>query len=300
MRQNQLEHQAIRFHDEAAPQSAAASRLVAVTACYMGRGRAGDMIALPPRTLLHAGPPLHRKRPLSPALARAVAAAACREGLASNPQDALAMVATGQIGLRPAQDFNVVTTLATVVGRSSMLACVSDRDDASLTAYAVIGAEESPYEPGVAVPLGGLMVERDPNSIGSRLAAAARKCVLRAAENVPDCTLVTALGANGTAVGVQISCLGRMWLSSDELWARFLYPQLRRVDKGILGSGDLLLRCALSQHGTGRLWILDARDRIDGTDNPGGDMVRQIPSGLFAACLSNVRTRHWSTCVPLH
>jgi hypothetical protein len=288
------------LYDEGGPPSLAAARLISVRPCFAGCAPASDLLDIAPRTLLHAGPPLHKKRALSPTLRAAVAAAACRERFAAGAEEALAMIGAGDITLRPAQDFNVVTSLGTVVGPSSVLARVADRDDGALTAFAVGGAEEMPYEAGVEVPLSGVLIERDPEAIASRLAAAARKCVLRAAENIADCTIVTAVGSNGTAVGVQISSLGRLWLSSDDLWARFMYPQLRRADKGILGCGDLLLRCALSRRGEGRLWILDARDRAEGRDNPGGEMVRQIPSGLFTAVLSNIRARHWSTSIPLH
>ncbi len=284
-------------------QSLALARMLAVTPCFAGCGRAGDLLtlpALPARTLLHAGPPLSGRRAASPTLLAAVVAAARRDGFAATDGEARAMLAAGDIKLRPAQDFNVVTTLDTVVGPSSTLACVVDRKDAERRAFAVATEADVPYESGVQLPFGGALLESNPGSAASRLAAAARKCVLQAVENIAGCTIVTALGANGTAVGLQMSGLGRLWLSTDDLWLKLLYPQLRRVDRGILAGGDLLLRCALVRRGEGAFWLLDAKDRLSGAETPAVELARQIPSGLFTTGLSNIRSMHWSFFIPAH
>jgi hypothetical protein len=267
---------------------------------YLARcGRARDLLNLPDNTLLHAGPPIRATS--SPTLLGAAARTACREGLASNQDAARAMIAAGGIALRPAQDFNVVTTLDGVVGPSSDLACIEDRNDARRQAFVPAAPDAVPYELGVDVALGGVLLELDATSVLSRMAAGARKCVLLAAEGLPECTVVTALAANGTAIGLQISCLGRRWLSTDDLWLRLVYPQLRRVDRGILAGGDLLLRHALGRDGRGHgLGLLDASDRLYGIESPMTDMLRQIPSSLFTMGLSQARPVHWSMFVPPH
>jgi hypothetical protein len=238
---------------------------------------------------------------MSPTLLEAAIVAACREGLAKDQSAARAMIAEGGIALSPAQDFNVVTTLDYVVGPSSDLACIEDRGDSRRRAFVPAAQDAVPYELGVDVPLGGVLLELDATSVSSRVAAGARKCVLLAGEGQPECTVITALATNGTAIGLQISCLERRWLSTDDLWLRFGYPQLRRIDQGILASGDLLLRYAIGRRGGGRaLGLLDATDRLYGVESPMMDMLRQIPSGLFTMGLSKARPMHWSLFIPPH
>jgi hypothetical protein len=281
--------------------SLAHERMSAVEPYLAQCGQTRDFVGLPGGTLLHAGPPVLRHRPLSPTLLGAAIAAACREGMAKDQNAAREMIQDGSIALRPAQDFNVVTTLDYVVGPSSDLACVEDRNDVTRRAFVPAPPDAVPYELGVDVALGGVLLELDATSVLSRMAAGARKCVLLAGEGLPECTVITALATNGTAIGLQISCLGRRWLSTDDLWLRFFHPQLRRTDRGILASGDLLLRHALNRRGGGSsLGLLDATDRLYGVESPMMDMLRQVPAGLFTMGLSKVRPVHWSLFIPPH
>jgi hypothetical protein len=181
------------------------------------------------------------------------------------------------------------------VGPGSRLACVRDRNDPQREAFTPLN-EESPYELGVDVPFNGVLIERDRRAPAARLAAAARKCILRAGEGVPGCTIVTALGANGSAVGMQISALGRQWLTTDTLWLRLIHPRLRRPDEGILAAGDDLVRLALGAGGGARE-ALDARDQVA---SDASAQLRQIPAGLFTMGLARVRPANWSVMIPPH
>lgn len=87
--------------------------------------------ALGAHVLLHAGPPFHD---LPPAPVRQAAVQAILfEGLAADAAGAQALLAIGEVELRPAQDHGVVTPLAQVVSASMPMAVVGD---AHRTAFA--------------------------------------------------------------------------------------------------------------------------------------------------------------------
>ncbi len=95
-------------------------------------------LALAPRTLLHAGPPLtDPTRPPAVILSSAVMTA-LYEGWAGDEAAAEAMVADGRITLAPAQDRGCVTPLAAVVSASTPLLRVVDPADAAHVAWAPV------------------------------------------------------------------------------------------------------------------------------------------------------------------
>lgn len=75
------------------------------------------------KVLLHAGPPLQGAAPA--AIRHAAVQALVFERWARNDKEALELLASGEIALRPAQDFDIVTPLAQVVSPSMPLAVVS-------------------------------------------------------------------------------------------------------------------------------------------------------------------------------
>ncbi len=80
---------------------------------------------LPPRVLLHAGPPF-RGPPPAPVVNAAVQALLF-ESLAPDESAARELIARGEIQLRPAQDHGIVTPLAQVVSASMLLVAVKQR-----------------------------------------------------------------------------------------------------------------------------------------------------------------------------
>jgi hypothetical protein len=86
----------------------------------------GSFVALPDKTLLHAGPPFQAGAVLPPPIRNAAAAAALFEGWSADFDDACAAIARGDIRLMPAQDFAVATPLAFVVSPSMPVLRVSD------------------------------------------------------------------------------------------------------------------------------------------------------------------------------
>jgi hypothetical protein len=79
---------------------------------------------LEPTVLLHAGPPFEGELPR--AVRNACVQALLFEGLAADEAHARAMLSTGAVELRPAQDHGVVTPLAQVVSASMPMAVVGD------------------------------------------------------------------------------------------------------------------------------------------------------------------------------
>lgn len=88
---------------------------------------AADAVGLEERMLLHAGPPFKDSRsPSMPILASAVMLC-LYEGWADSEESAEELIFSGQVTLRPAQVYGVVTPLAAVISPSTSLVEVVDR-----------------------------------------------------------------------------------------------------------------------------------------------------------------------------
>lgn len=110
----------------------AAARLLACQPAWSAVRNARDALGLPDRTLLHAGPPLSDPcRPPAPLLSSAVLAC-LHEGWANDMPTAEWLVRTGNVRLRPAQDFGAVTPLAAVLSPSTALVEISDMATADI------------------------------------------------------------------------------------------------------------------------------------------------------------------------
>lgn len=267
-----------------APLSAAAS--VPADLYFSGSAPAGALFDFPKGTLLHAGPPLSAKR-RSRALMSSAIAAACAEGLADDPVAAAGMIEDGDIALQPAQDFDVVTRVDSVVGPSCLLAGVANRDDPTRRALSPV--------PGGAVDLS----VGEPVTLDGCLAAAASKCLLRAFEALPGSTFVTSVASNGTAIGLQLSGLGRQWLTTDDLWLGGAIMRLQPIPAALLADGDWLIRHALLLRG--RVWHpYDASDWLYGRGPVAAEALRGIPASLFSMALAKVRPFHWALFLPPH
>lgn len=82
---------------------------------------------LPDRTLFHAGPAFKSLSNLPAPILNAASATAVQEGFADSLDSAISSIVAGEIHLRPAQDFGIVTPLAFVVGPSIYAVAVEDR-----------------------------------------------------------------------------------------------------------------------------------------------------------------------------
>jgi hypothetical protein len=110
------------YSDRATEKSAEAA--AGVDPLLAGAGKLSDFRDTGERTLLHAGPPL--RDPVCRPLLNAAAAAAMLEGWADGADDARAMIARGEIKLKPAQDNGVVVPLAFVAGPNTAMLRVID------------------------------------------------------------------------------------------------------------------------------------------------------------------------------
>lgn len=101
-------------------------RLYAVVPQWVAVRAAHEALALPMRTLLHAGPPfIDARQPSAPVLSSAVLCC-LYEGWAQTPKQAERMIREGDIVLHPAQAYDTVLPLAAVISPRSHLVEVRD------------------------------------------------------------------------------------------------------------------------------------------------------------------------------
>jgi hypothetical protein len=118
--------------------------LISVRPAWTRLARASDVIALPGRWLLHAGPPFaDPRKPCPPVLSSAVLAC-LYEGWAKSEREAERLIATGEVTLVPAQSQRCVTPLAAIVSPSTTLIVIEDEGGSVAPAYAPLGATGGP------------------------------------------------------------------------------------------------------------------------------------------------------------
>ncbi|MDQ2106680.1 YlbE family protein, partial [Azospirillum isscasi] len=122
----------------------AVERLLAAVPVWTETGTAGERIGLDRRTLLHAGPPFANPEEICPPVLNAAAAALLFEGMAEGVEEARALVRSGAVTLRPAQDLGVVTPLAAVVSRSMWLHVVEDAGGSGVRAHSPLNEGGGP------------------------------------------------------------------------------------------------------------------------------------------------------------
>ena len=131
------------------------------------------LVDLPAATLLHAGPPFEAPAEIPEPLLAVAAAAAAREGWRDGPASARAAVLAGEIALRPAQDFGVVTPLAFVVGPRAW--CLKVEDAAGRAPARIAPLNDGPpavaFRFGRATPEGEAYCARVAMALGPALAA---------------------------------------------------------------------------------------------------------------------------------
>jgi len=123
----------------------AAFKLMRVsTPVWSGMDTAHNAIDLPENVLLHAGPPFTSVVSVSKPILHSACVAAVFEGVAENFDQAEAMIVSGEIQLKPAQDYSVVTPLAAVVSSKMPLHRVVDLTDKNNTGFAPINGGSRP------------------------------------------------------------------------------------------------------------------------------------------------------------
>ncbi len=119
-------------------------QLISVEPQWCGIGKAGDLTSCPPNVLLHAGPPFNNVEEICKPILNSAFVAAVYEGLASDFRRAQAAIEAGGIKLEPAQDYNVVTPLASVVSYSMPLQIVQDGNNEKTQSFAPINGGSGP------------------------------------------------------------------------------------------------------------------------------------------------------------
>lgn len=114
--------------------------LIGVRPALHAIASARDAIGLPPRTLLHAGPPLRDPaRPPAP-LRSAIVATCLHEGWAEDAAEAEALLGTGALVLQPAQPHGCVTPLVGVISSGMPLFEVRDAAGGAVCVFAPVSA----------------------------------------------------------------------------------------------------------------------------------------------------------------
>ena len=104
---------------------------------WSGLELARDVIPMAEQVILHAGPPLSPNR-MAKAVSNSVVMAMLFEGWAADVQQAQEMLRSGEVALRPAQDFGVVVPLASVLSPSMSVHVVTDRNNSDIRAFSTI------------------------------------------------------------------------------------------------------------------------------------------------------------------
>ena len=122
----------------------AIQRLISVDPEWTGLGAARDLAGFENNILLHAGPQFSQAADISRPILNSACVAAVYQGLADSFEQAEQRIGEGHIQLRPAQDYNVVTPLASVVSASMQLQIIRDRNDPNRVAFGPINGGSGP------------------------------------------------------------------------------------------------------------------------------------------------------------
>lgn len=102
------------------------ARMSAVAPGFEGLAVARDAMTLPPRTVLHAGPPFRHGQPIAAPIRNSARVAAVFEGWARDFDEAGRQLDRGDIQLVPAQDYDAVVPLASVLSPGMRVQIVRD------------------------------------------------------------------------------------------------------------------------------------------------------------------------------
>ncbi|MBO0333127.1 DUF1116 domain-containing protein [Sneathiella sp. CAU 1612] len=148
-------------------------KLIAVEPILQRIAKLAELIpTLPDRTLLHAGPPFSDFNNIPKPMRHSIVATASLEGWATSEEDVFAKLQNGDLHLRPAQDFDVVTPLAFIVGPSVYCLEVVDQAAPGNRRFSPLNDGPAPYalRLGNGHPEGLALLRRLSTHIGPKLA----------------------------------------------------------------------------------------------------------------------------------
>lgn len=122
----------------------ALAALIAVDPEWSGLGEAAALTGTEPHVLLHAGPAFDDPSAITRPILNSACVAAVYEDLATDFHQARSAIRAGDLVLRPAQDYGVVTPLASVVSASMPLQVVRDRNNPECTAFSPLNGGGGP------------------------------------------------------------------------------------------------------------------------------------------------------------
>jgi len=122
----------------------ALSRILRVKPVWTEMQSAATAVHLAENTLLHAGPAFKNPSEIVKPILNSARVAAVFNGLAADFDEAEARIQAGEIVLKSAQDYDVVTPLAAVVSSNMLLHCVEDESDTQIKAFAPINGGNGP------------------------------------------------------------------------------------------------------------------------------------------------------------
>ena len=160
------------FRSSAATQ-ASYKKLIAVVPALTRIAKLEEMLpGLPDRALLHAGPPFRDMDRLPRPMINSLIAAAKHEGWAETEEEVLSQLQKSELHLLPAQDFDVVTPLAFIVGPSMYSLEVKDMAAPTHRRFSPLNDGPLPcaLRLGNGHPDGHTLLHRLTEHIGSKLA----------------------------------------------------------------------------------------------------------------------------------
>ena len=112
--------------DRSQANAAALAKIVAVDPKWTAVRPASEVIGLPDRVLLHAGPPLPDPKSLPPPMLNSAVLACLYEGWAKDDAEAEKLIASGEVKLEPSLTRRVSTPLVSMVSARTTVAVIRD------------------------------------------------------------------------------------------------------------------------------------------------------------------------------
>ncbi len=117
----------------------ALARILACVPVWSGVAGARDLLGLPDRTLLHAGPPLADPTRPPPPMLNSALLACIHEGWAADEAAAGTLVSSGAVRLEPGLKYRVSTPLVSMVGPRTTLAVLHDAESPKKRWFGFLG-----------------------------------------------------------------------------------------------------------------------------------------------------------------
>ena len=107
-------------------------------------GFAGELLELPKYTVLHAGPPFLSPLDLPQTIKSSLILSCIYEGWAKSEEEAVEMINSGVLNLKPAQDHHCVTPLAALITNKTAILGVTDQNSSLPCTYSPLSSGPPP------------------------------------------------------------------------------------------------------------------------------------------------------------